>query len=128
MNTNQAAEELLKIYNEIDAFLRQQYGSDRHAEHGYLLQQVAHKNRVVAKYESELRAIAQLRNSLVHNPLQEIASPIAYPNPKLLERYRSIRNALLNPRVALTIAVPANKIFTATLQLERNSKKTTALN
>lgn len=116
METDNNTAQLIKIYNEIDAFLRQQLESDRHAEHGYLLQHVAHKNRVVAKYESELRAIAQLRNSLVHNPLQEIASPIAYPHPKLLERYQSIRDALLNPKVALSIAVPTNKIYTATLE------------
>lgn len=115
MNDKRPADELLKLYNQIDAFLRNQRRSDRHAEHGYLIQQIAKTNRTVARFQSELRAIAKLRNNIVHNPLMDIAAPIAYPHPLLVERYRHIRDALLDPPRALSIAVPGHKIYTATL-------------
>lgn len=111
------AEELLKIYNDIDAFLRRQPDSgDRHADHSSLIRQVARHNRVVARYESEMRAAAQLRNIIVHNPLSETASPLAMPHIELVNRYGEIRMALLHPASALSIAVPASQIYTATLE------------
>lgn len=112
--------DLLKIYNQVDAFLRKQPKSDRNAEHSYLIQLVAKTNNIVAKYESELRAVAQLRNSIVHNPMAENISPIAYPNPVVVNRYRTIYAAMLKPRLALSIAVPASNIYSSTLESSLN--------
>jgi CBS domain-containing protein len=116
MSASASAEELITIYNAIDAYLRRLPQSDRHADHSYLLQQVAKTNRIIAKYESELRAFAQLRNNIVHNPLQDVATPFAYPHPEGIKRYRSIHDAILKPRLAMSIAIPASKLYTATLE------------
>lgn len=120
MTDKNPAVELLIIYNEIDAFLRQQSNSDRHAEHSFLLQQAAKSNAVIARHESELRAIAQLRNNIVHNPLGDTISPIATPHPELIKRYSQIRNHLLKPQTALSIAIPASKLYTAALKSPLN--------
>jgi len=104
-------EHLLQLYNEVDAFLRQQYKRDQHADHGYLIQELARSNRIVARYQQELRAIARMRNSLVHNPFSALAEPLAEPNILIVNRYKEIRDALLNPHTALSIAIPAQKIY-----------------
>lgn len=114
-NSTKTAEELIAIYNEIDSFLRQQYKSDKYADHSFLVQEVSRTNAVVARYQQELRAMAQLRNSIVHNPLSVVAQPIASPHPEIIKKYRAIKDAMLNPRTALSIAIPAHNIYTASL-------------
>ncbi len=112
---NKSSEELLQLYNEVDQFLRQQYKQDTYADHSFLIQELASKNPVIARHQQIMRAVAQIRNSLVHNPIPAIAEPITRPNPALVKTYRNIRDALLNPLTALSIAVPASKIYTSTL-------------
>lgn len=119
--TDQTEEQLLEIYNEIDAFLRRECVRDKYAEHSFLIQELATSNRLVARYQQELRALAQLRNCLVHNPFAAFARPIARPHEAVIKRYSEIRDALLNPRPALSIAVPAAKIFTASPGSSLNS-------
>jgi CBS domain-containing protein len=110
-----ADEELLQLYNEVDHYLRQNYKQDRYADHSFLIQEMASKNRVVVRHQQVMRAVAQIRNSLVHNPIPSIAQPISSPNPELVKTYRAVRDALLNPKTALSIAVPGSKIYSATL-------------
>ncbi len=111
-----SSERLLELYNEVDAFMRHQYGQDKYADHTFLITELSVKNRVIAQYQQELRAIAQLRNSLVHNPFAHFKGAIAQPDPEIVRRYEVIRNALLHPRDALSIAIPASKIYTAKLE------------
>ena len=118
--SSKSAEELVTIYNEIDQYLRQQYKFDKYADHSFLIQEVGRSNAIVARHQQELRAMAQLRNSIVHNPLSSIASPIASPHPVVIKRYQAIKDALLNPRTALSIAIPAHKIYTARLDSSLN--------
>lgn len=115
LNSRQAAQQLLRLYNDVDAFLRQQYKQDKYTDHTFLIQQLAATNRIVARYQQEMRAIAQLRNNLVHNPFSSVAEPIAYPHPEVVKRYKDIRDALLNPHSAISIAIPVHKIYTARL-------------
>lgn len=105
--------ELTRIYNEIDAFLRKQTIADKNAEHVYLIQHAARSNKTVARYQQDLRSFAQLRNIIVHNPFT-FADPIANPNGEIIKHYKKIRDMLINPPKALSIAIPATKIFTAT--------------
>jgi CBS domain-containing protein len=111
--------QLLRLYNEIDAFMRQQYKKDRYADHSFLIQELASSNRVIARYQQDMRAVAQLRNSLVHNPFSN-AQPIAQPHPKVVEHYQEIRNALLTPHSALSIAIPTHKIYTVSMDTNLN--------
>jgi predicted transcriptional regulator len=105
-------QELLDLYNEIDHWLRKIYGKDKFVDHGYLIQELTATNPVVARHQQVLRTAAQIRNSLIHNPLAPTVQPLLEPNPALVKAYREIRNALLSPLTALSIAVPASKIFT----------------
>lgn len=107
--------QLIQLYNEVDAFLRQQYKHDRYADHSFLIQELAGSNRVVARHQQEMRAVAQLRNSLVHNPFGASAQPIAQPHPVVVKRYTDIHDALLNPHSALSIAILAQQIYTTRL-------------
>lgn len=106
--------ELLTIYNEIDAFLRRNYRQDKYSDHIFLIQELSRSNRIINRHQAELRAVAQIRNSLVHNPFTG-AEPIVEIHPEVIKRYRAIRNALLNPDTALSIAVPTAKIFNVSL-------------
>ena len=108
--------EITKIYNEIDAFLRKETRSDKNADHVYLIQEVSRNNKLVAKHQQDLRSFAQLRNIFVHNPFNAFADPIATPNAEIVKHYAKIRDSLINPPKALSIAIPAQKIFTANLQ------------
>lgn len=110
-DTKSTDQQLLSLYNEIDAFMRQQYKQDKYADHSFLIQQLSSSNRVIARHQQDMRAIAQLRNSLVHNPFPS-AQPIANPHPDVVKQYQQIRNALLQPHTALGIAIPASKIYT----------------
>ena len=110
------SQELIELYNEVDALMRQQYKQDKYTDHAFLIQELAPKNRIIARHQQEMRAVAQLRNSLAHNPFPHIEGPISQPNPEVVRRYRTIRDALLNPDDALSIAVPAHKIYTSTPQ------------
>ncbi len=115
-NPQLAHEELIGLYNEIDHFLRQQYKQDKYADHSFLIQELASSNPTIARYQQILRAVAQIRNSIIHNPVPRIAQPIVNPHPNLVASYRTIRDALLNPATSLSIAVPAPKIYTSTLE------------
>lgn len=108
------SQKLIQVYNEMDAFMRQEYGQDKYADHAFLIRELATKNRVIARHQQEMMAIAQLRNSLVHSPFAHLKGPIAQPNPEVIERYIGIRDAILHPRDALSIAIPVQKIYTAT--------------
>jgi CBS domain-containing protein len=107
-------EELLRLYNEVDSFLRGQYRRDKYADHSFLLQELAQTNPTVARNQQLLRAVAQLRNVIVHNPIPSSSNPIAQPTAALIERYQAVRDTLLRPHTALSIAVPRQKIFTST--------------
>src|SRR5665213_3530626 len=104
MSTAKSADqELLDLYNEIDHWLRKIYGKDKFVEHGYLIQELSATNHVVAKHQQVLRTAAQIRNSLIHNPLAPTVQPLVQPNPALVTAYRDIRNALMSPLTALSI-------------------------
>lgn len=109
-------EEYVRIYNEIDHYMRKVLNEEKYTEHSYLIDKMADRSSVFGRYAQELRTLAQLRNSLVHNPFMRIAHPIAVPDEKILAQYRVIRDMLLNPPTSLSIAVPVHKLYTATLQ------------
>lgn len=114
-NSKSTHEDLIKLYNEVDHFLRLQYKSDKYADHSFLIQQVSTTNPVVARNQQILRAVAQIRNSLIHNPIPAIAQPLLEPSPKLVSTYKNVRDSLLNPANAMSIAVGAEKIYKSSL-------------
>jgi CBS domain-containing protein len=118
MSDSDTYKRLLQLYNQLDAFMRQEFDVDRYADHSSLLAEGAKANRVIAHHLQELRAVAQLRNSLVHNPMPMLGDPIAVPQPQLVERYADIIRAIQQPVTAMSVAVPVQQLYTATLATE----------
>ena len=109
------ANALLDLYNEIDHFLRKECKRDKYADHTILIQELAASNPVVARNQQLMRTVAQIRNSLVHNPIPSVAQPLLEPHAKLVEAYKDVRDALTNPLKALSIAVPGQQLYTTSL-------------
>jgi CBS domain-containing protein len=110
-----AADTLLDLYNEVDHWLRKECKRDKHADHSFLIQELAGSNPTVARNQQLMRAVAQIRNSLVHNPIPSVAQPLIEPHPQLVASYRQLRDALMNPLKALSIAVPRQQLYTTTM-------------
>lgn len=112
-----SAEEFLHIYNEIDAFMRKSLQLGDEAEHTFMIQEMAKKGfRAFSDFGYELRLFARLRNAIVHNPYLRTANPIAEPHPDTVKKYKYILDLSINPPKALSIAIPGQKIFKATLK------------
>ncbi len=114
-SSQNTADALLDLYNEVDHFMRKEGKKDKQADHSFLIQELAATNPVVARNQQIMRSVAQIRNTLVHNPIPSTAQPLVQPNPHLVETYRGIRDALMNPLNALSIAIPRQQIFTTKL-------------
>lgn len=111
------SEEFILIYNELDAFMRQRLQLGDQTEHTFLISEMARRgNRIFETYNYELRLFARLRNAIIHNPYQKDAHPIAEPHKETVKKYNDLKNFVMNPPKALSIAIPGPNIFTATLE------------
>jgi len=110
------SEKFLQIYNEIDDYMRKQLKVEQYMDHGMLLRQMADKNRVFSEYYRDLKTFADIRNLLVHNPYKASADPILIPHEYIVNKYEEIKNQVLHPKKALSIAVPRSAIYTTTLE------------
>lgn len=114
MKTN-SAEKFLAIYNELDDYVRKQFSSEEFLDHSTLLRRLAEKNRLFSAYYKDLKMFAELRNYIVHNPYKNSADPLFEPHALVIEKYLDIKNQILNPQKAISIAVPKEAIYTTTL-------------
>lgn len=108
-------QDFVAIYNEIDHFMRSTLRDSNKTEHSYLIDELSRKSAVVARHAQDLRVFAQLRNVLIHNPFMKIANPIASPAREIIEHYRHIKDAIIHPPSAISIAVPTGRLFTCEL-------------
>ena len=116
MKKNNLSEKLLNIYNELDDYMRKNLGVDQFVDFASVLKMMADKNRIFSAYYKDLRTLADLRNLLIHNPYKNHADPLLTPHPYVLQKYEDIKNAIINPKKALSIAVLRDKIYTTTLK------------
>lgn len=107
-------EEYVSIYNELDEYMRKTLGDQDFADHMTLIDSMSKKDRFFVANGRDLKNLAKLRNALVHNPYRKDAHPMASLHPMLVEKYRTLRNALLKPSLALTIAIPGANVFSTT--------------
>lgn len=105
---------LLEIYNDIDTYMRKELNVNESDSHMRLIEQMAQTNKVFYRNQDQLRALAKLRNLIVHNPFKAI-DPVTVPNEGLVNIYGSIRDKLLRPAKAISIAIPGPSIATAKL-------------
>lgn len=110
------AEKFIVIYNELDRYMRTYLDEDDRIGHTDLIKRMAKRNKVFAKNRDDLILFARLRNSIIHNPYNREIDPIAEPHDKILDKYKEIRDRVLNPPVALdTIAVKGKDIYSVTM-------------
>jgi len=112
---NVESEKFIALYNQLDAYMRNQLKMDRYVDHSTLLREMSTKNKLFSDYIQDLRTFADMRNMLTHNPYKRDADPLFKLHPYITKRYAEIVNLLLNPPKALSVAVPGAVIFTATL-------------
>ncbi len=111
------ADKFLTTYNELDSHMRKALGVDLYKNHSYLIKEMEKRNRMFKQYGYDLRAFAELRNAIVHNPDEKNAKPIAEPHDYIVKKYEEMKNKVINPPVALeTIAIKAHDIFTTSLE------------
>lgn len=105
----------LDIYNQLDNYLRKRLERDDDVSHSFLIKKAAEKDLVIRSQKENLLQFSQLRNAIVHNPDRAIAHPIAEPHSIIVDQYEDVLSKILNPVKALSISVPAEKIYKTSL-------------
>lgn len=106
------ADKFIEIYNELDVHLRRKLKVDNRPGHSNLLEEFAEENRAFKEYLSDLKLFANLRNAIVHNPMKD-TDPIAEPHESIVQKYEGIKNKVLYPPAALSIAVKKSNLLLA---------------
>ncbi len=109
------SDKFLSIYNELDSFMRKNLNAESFVDHTTLLKNMSDKNRLFSSYFRDLKTFADLRNILVHNPYRANADPLFELHSYVVDKYEDIKNQVLHPPKALSIAVPRELIYTTTL-------------
>jgi len=112
------AEKFLSIYNALELHMKKSlHLKGDHQGHTTLIRKMEEKNGLFRRHSDALKAFANLRNVIVHNPHSKEIQPIAEPHDKIVEKYDKILNTVMNPPVALnTIAIRAQKVYSTTLE------------
>ena len=108
---NDRVDDFLRLYNELDAAMRERLEVDRSVSHAALIERLAKRDSVFAAQASRLQAYRSLRNSLVHLSYTGETEPIAVPRPDVVADYQRLIEYVQSPPPALeTIAI--RKVFT----------------
>ena len=91
MNNNQ---EFMKSFNNIEKALREEIDAFRNVPFYELVDRNSEKNKLVQKYNSELKTLADLRNFIVHG---DIGDPLAVAADNTIKRIQHIERQLTNP-------------------------------
>lgn len=87
-------EEFIQSFNRIERYLRQGSDNQGHSTFYNLLESNSKKNKIVKRYNQELKVLADLRNIIVHG---DIRNPIAVPSKGSLEKIGFIEKQLFSP-------------------------------
>ena len=105
----------LTIYNELDALFRKKLNVDQNVSHTDLIWKLSKQDYLIKSNKYDLLSFARLRNAIVHNPNREDAHPIAEPHEYIIAQYEMIRDKLLNPTRAISLAILKENIYTTSL-------------
>jgi len=105
----------LALYNKLDSFMKERLGRDDGFSHTRMINEMARKDILFRRHESELKSLARLRNAIVHNRYPDQADPIAEPHEFVVGMYEQIIDKFFNPPKALSIAIKRKDIYTTTL-------------
>ena len=104
-------DDFLRLYNELDAAMRERLEVDRSVSHAALIERLAKLDSVFGDNASRLQAYRSLRNSLVHLSYPGETEPIAVPRSDVVEDYRQLIEYLKCPPTALE-SIAVREVFT----------------
>lgn len=110
------SEKFIKIYNELDDFIRKKLNAEEYEDHASLLRVISTQNKLIYSFYKDLKMFSQIRNLLVHNPYKNKAKQLFYPNPYVVQMYDDIKNKIISPQKSLDIAIKRPQIYTTTLK------------
>ena len=90
------ADEFIRVYNEVDAYLRRPTGSDDRRSFAHVVQTAARTDRAVRHVRDRLIDYGQLRNGIIHSDAypEEI---IAEPNEETVQESSRIVSLVMSP-------------------------------
>lgn len=113
MAINTQAEEFIRIYNDLDRFLRKKYNINEYMNYSEVINTTAKKDRYINKNKELLKLFGNLRNAIVHNLTSEYKEAIAEPHPQVNTTFENIKNNIMNPPRAIDkLAVRTEKMYT----------------
>lgn len=89
------ADQFLKIFADIEKFLRLSVSTDRWTSFSALVDLASRRNKIVSRYHMDLKEFSDLRNAIVHERTDHHV--IADPNDRALRDFEHIRAMLLSP-------------------------------
>lgn len=87
-------EEFIQSFNRIENYLREQVDNERHSTFYNLLDLNSKNNKIVKRYNKELKVLADLRNIIVHGNIKD---PVAVPSKGSVEKIKFIEKQIFNP-------------------------------
>ena len=115
-NEQSLAQDFLEVYNELDAHMRKMLNCDETVSHMFVVDQLSQTNKTIRNYKDDLKLYGRLRNAIIHNPFSQKIEVIAEPHPEIVERYKRLRDAILNPAMALSVAISSERIFSTSME------------
>lgn len=110
------SEKFIKIYNELDDFIRKKFNAEEYEDHSSLLRRISEQDKLIYSFYKDLKMFSQIRNLLVHNPYKNKANQLFSPDPYIVQMYENIKNKIISPQKALDIAIKREQIYTTTLK------------
>lgn len=110
------SEKFIKIYNELDDFIRKKFNAEEYEDYPSLLRRISEQDKLISSFYKDLKMFSQIRNLLVHNPYKNKANQLFSPDPYIVQMYEDIKNKIISPQKALAIAIKRDQIYTTTLK------------
>lgn len=96
------AVEFLATFNDIEAFLREELGAKKTDSFKWMARQASQRGIITQDHAADLREFAELRNAISHGEYQDFR-PIAEPLPETVQEIQRIRDALIQPALAVGV-------------------------
>lgn len=96
------AVEFLAAFNDIEAFLRSELEAKKSDSFKWMATQAAKRGVISRDQADDLKEFAELRNAISHGEYRDFR-PIAEPLQETVDEIKHIRNALLEPTLAVDV-------------------------
>ncbi|MCP1387172.1 CBS domain-containing protein [Corynebacterium sp. TA-R-1] len=101
----------LAAFNEIEAFLREELSAKKSDSFKWMCTQGAKRGVLTRDQADDLKEFAELRNAISHGEYRDFR-PIAEPLQETVEEIQRIRNALLEPTLAVQVVGQEQRVVT----------------